>query len=97
MKTQISSLHKLPSDLSKALNSSPKILELWNSLTPLAKNEFICYVISVKKKEARKQHIERACEDLMNGKRRPCCWPGCTHRKDKPTSSSQKFILGKRR
>jgi uncharacterized protein YdeI (YjbR/CyaY-like superfamily) len=73
--------HKLPSDLSKALNSSKQVKEKWNSLTPLAKNEWICWVISVKTPETRTEHVRRVVEDLMNGKRRPCCWAGCVHRK----------------
>lgn len=73
-------VHEIPSDLKKALTVSPNVLELWNELTPLARNEWICWIISVKKPETRKQHIERLCNELLNGKRRPCCWTGCLHR-----------------
>jgi uncharacterized protein YdeI (YjbR/CyaY-like superfamily) len=72
--------HSVPEDLGQALGSSPDVLAAWNSLTPLARNEWICWVISVKKPETRAKHIERACDDLAKGKRRPCCWPGCPHR-----------------
>ena len=70
-------VHKVPEDLGKALSKVPNE---WNDLTPLARNEWICWVISVKKAETRKQHIERVSADLLKGKRRPCCWPGCPHR-----------------
>jgi uncharacterized protein YdeI (YjbR/CyaY-like superfamily) len=73
-------VHTSPTDLKKAINSNPKILELWNNLTPLARNEWICWTISVKKEETRKEYIERLCNDLIKGKKRPCCWPGCKHR-----------------
>jgi len=73
-------VHKVPTDLRKALISSPKTLSAWNDLTPLARNEWICWVISVKKLETRKNHIERTRKELVEGKRRPCCWPGCPHR-----------------
>ncbi|HLC50547.1 MAG TPA: YdeI/OmpD-associated family protein [Candidatus Nanoarchaeia archaeon] len=73
-------LHKMPADLQKALKSSPKMKAAWDDITPLARNEWICWITSVKKEETRKQHIERASEDLVKGKRRPCCWPGCPHR-----------------
>jgi uncharacterized protein YdeI (YjbR/CyaY-like superfamily) len=73
-------VHELPDDLKKALSEAADVLERWNSLTPLARNEWICWIISVKKPETRKEHIERLCSDLLNGKRRPCCWPGCPHR-----------------
>lgn len=57
--------------------------ELWNGLTPLARNEWICYVTIVKKSETRAAHLERMQEDLPAGKKRPCCWPGCPHRRPK--------------
>lgn len=65
----------------------------WKSLTPLAQNEWICWVISVKKEETRKEHLKRLIEDLKKGKRRPCCFIGCTHRTDKAMSPSRKGIL----
>ncbi|HLP79510.1 MAG TPA: YdeI/OmpD-associated family protein [Acidobacteriota bacterium] len=72
-------VHKVPADMRKALNV-PKITALWNDLTPLARNEWICWTTSVKKEETRKEHIIRMCSMLQKGKRRPCCWPGCPHR-----------------
>ena len=73
-------VHRVPADLRKALAAVPGAGAAWNNLTPLARNEWICWIISVKKPETRKHHIERACTELLQGKRRPCCWPGCTHR-----------------
>jgi hypothetical protein len=89
-------VHKLPADLRKALASDLKALVKWNDLTPLARNEWICWVAFVKKSETRSEHIKRTVSELKEGIRRPCCWLGCTHRTDKPISSSQKFILNKR-
>ena len=76
-------VHEVPEDLREVLISNPEVLVKWNSLTPLARNEWICWTTIVKKAETRKEHIERLCEDLLNGKRRPCCWPGCPHRRPK--------------
>ncbi|MDX9720912.1 MAG: YdeI/OmpD-associated family protein [Myxococcota bacterium] len=73
-------VHALPADLREALEASSEARALWNALTPLARNEWICWVISVKKAETRRHHIERLCAELVQGKRRPCCWPGCPHR-----------------
>ncbi len=73
-------VHTLPSDLRAALLATPKALEAWEDITPLARNEWICWVQSVKKAETRKHHIERLRTELPEGKRRPCCWPGCPHR-----------------
>lgn len=64
----------------KALASSKAALEAWESLTPLARNEWICWVESVKKQETRDNHVRRVREELVEGKRRPCCWAGCPHR-----------------
>lgn len=73
-------VHTVPTDMRKALTSSDTIQDAWNDLTPLARNEWICWTTSVKKPETRKKHIERLCADMEKGKRRPCCWPGCPHR-----------------
>lgn len=72
-------VHRVPMDLREALITDPNALEKWNDLTPLARNEWICWTISVKKPETRVNHIERVCAELKEGKRRPCCWPGCPH------------------
>jgi len=73
-------VHTIPKDLRAALTSSKRVQDAWNDLTPLARNEWICWTISVKKLETRAKHIERAAHDLAKGKRRPCCWHGCPHR-----------------
>ncbi len=73
-------VHRMPPDLRKVLISDSALRTAWEDITPLARNEWICWVISVKKLETRKQHIERLRRDLNAGKRRPCCWPGCPHR-----------------
>lgn len=75
-------VHEVPSDLMKVLTSSAKVLERWNSLTPLARNEWICWVTIVKKDETRREHLRRVKEELLEGVRRPCCWPGCPHRRE---------------
>jgi uncharacterized protein YdeI (YjbR/CyaY-like superfamily) len=73
-------VHDLPADLRKALASDAEALAAWEDITPLARNEWICWTISVKKDETRLQHVERVCSELKEGMRRPCCWPGCPHR-----------------
>jgi uncharacterized protein YdeI (YjbR/CyaY-like superfamily) len=76
-----SALHETPDDIQIILNSNPELLTKWNNLTPLARNEWICWVTIVKKEETRTEHLVRLQEDILNGKKRPCCWPGCPHRR----------------
>jgi uncharacterized protein YdeI (YjbR/CyaY-like superfamily) len=73
-------VHKAPADLRMVLASSPAARAAWEEITPLARNEWICWIESAKKAETRGRRIERAQEELIEGKRRPCCWPGCSHR-----------------
>ena len=73
-------VHKLPSDLHKALLANDTALAAWNDITPLARNEFICWVEDAKQQKTRERRIRRTKEELEEGKRRPCCWPGCKHR-----------------
>ena len=89
-------VHKLPSDLRTALSKDAKALVKWESLTPLARNEWICWVTFVKKDETRTEHVKRTVSELKEGMRRPCCWIGCIHRKDKKISPSVQGILKKR-
>lgn len=73
-------VHAMPADLKDALLSSPQALEAWEDITPLARNEWICWIESAKKAETRSKRIEWGRSSLEEGKRRPCCWPGCPHR-----------------
>jgi len=88
--------HPLPADLKKALASDRAAFAKWEDITPLARNEWICWTVSVKQAETRKDHVKRVVSELKDGMRRPCCWAGCPHRSDKSMSSSQKFVFGKR-
>jgi len=72
--------HTMPADLGETLASSPAARAAWEDITPLARNEWICWIISNKKPETRKNHVERTRTELIEGKRRPCCWAGCRHR-----------------
>jgi hypothetical protein len=73
-------VHKLPPDLHKALVANTTALDAWVQITPLARNEFICWVEDAKQETTRQRRIRRTEEELEEGQRRPCCWPGCRHR-----------------
>lgn len=82
MKTAIPGgvVHALPQDLRALLMAEPPALAAWVDLTPLARNEWICWIEVAKKQDTRDRKLVRIREDLLAGKRRPCCWPGCQHR-----------------
>ncbi|MGW5922637.1 YdeI/OmpD-associated family protein [Nocardia fluminea] len=73
-------VHELPIDLRAALLANPAALSAWQDITPLARNEFICWVEDAKQDATRERRIRRTQEELEEGQRRPCCWPGCEHR-----------------
>ncbi|HEX2802370.1 MAG TPA: YdeI/OmpD-associated family protein [Sphingomicrobium sp.] len=73
-------VHDLPGDFEDALKADADALTTWHDITPLARNEWICWIESAKKPETRRKRIDWGRENLNEGKRRPCCWPGCPHR-----------------
>lgn len=86
-------VHALPADFKAAIAANAKVLALWQDITPLARNEWICWVTSGKKEETRGIRIEKALSKMKGGMRRPCCWIGCIHRADKPMSKSVRWAL----
>jgi uncharacterized protein YdeI (YjbR/CyaY-like superfamily) len=76
-------MHEVPEDLREILTSDADLLAKWNDLTPIQRNEWICWITIVKKPETRAEHVRRMCSELREGERQPCCWPGCPHRRPK--------------
>ncbi len=72
--------HAVPADLKKAVQSVPKVQQLWDGITPLARNEWVCWVTSGKQEKTRGIRIAKAISKMKSGMRRPCCWVGCPHR-----------------
>ncbi|HVZ75788.1 MAG TPA: YdeI/OmpD-associated family protein [Candidatus Paceibacterota bacterium] len=97
MKVSSGTVHTLPPDLKKALVADRKALAAWEDISPLARNEWICWTISVKKAETRDDHVRRVVSELTEGMRRPCCWIGCIHRTDKKISPSVRGVLAARK
>ena len=75
-----SAVHKLPNDFKQALLNEQKLAEAWNTFTPLARNEWICWIISAEKDETRAKRIVVGLDKMRGGMRRPCCWAECPHR-----------------
>lgn len=88
-------VHGLPADLRRALLANKSVLETWQGLTPLARNEWICWTITVKQQKTRDDHVKRVISEIKDGMRRPCCWIGCIHRTDKPISPSVRWALSR--
>jgi len=86
-------VHQAADDLQAAIRADAELLALWEKLTPLGRNEFICWVEDAKQAATRQRRIVRTCEELREGKQRPCCWPGCIHRTDKAPSRWQQAVL----
>lgn len=72
--------HPLPPALEEVLQGDRCLQEKWEELTPLARNEWICWMTSGTQTVTRDKRLVRLQEDVKSGKRRPCCWPGCPHR-----------------
>lgn len=86
-------VHVAAEDLKEAVRSDIDALSRWQMLTPLGRNEFICWVKDAKRPATRTRRISRICEELLEGKSRPCCWAGCIHRDDKAPSRWQRAVL----
>ena len=86
-------VHELPNDLIEALTATNEITKLWEDITQIARNEFICWVEDAKQAKTRARRIKRTVEELEEGQRRPCCWVGCIHRTDKKPSKWQQDVL----
>lgn len=86
-------VHQVPDDLRTAIEADPAALALWQGLTRLGRNEFVCWVLDAKQAATRARRITRTGEELREGNRRPCCWAGCIHRTDKAPSRWQQAAL----
>lgn len=86
-------VHELSADVVKALTATKEIAGLWEALTPIARNEFLCWVDDAKQDKTRLRRITRTVEELLDGQKRPCCWVGCIHRTDKAPSKWQQAVL----
>lgn len=73
-------VHKTPKDIKQVLISNSQLKTMWEDVTPLARNEWLCWIENAKKEETRIRRIKIMSENLTKGQRRPCCWAGCIHR-----------------
>ena len=65
----------VPTDVRKALAGAPSAArEAWSDITPAARRDWVQWITSGKRAETRAIRIEKACDMLAKGKRRPCCF-----------------------
>ncbi|WP_423211982.1 YdeI/OmpD-associated family protein [Paracoccus yeei] len=86
-------VHDAGEDLQAMVRADPAVFSLWQDLTPLGRNEFICWIEDARQPATRQRRIQRTCEALLEGRKRPCCWAGCIHRTDKAPGRWQKAVL----
>ncbi|MEW6773477.1 MAG: YdeI/OmpD-associated family protein [Bacteroidota bacterium] len=79
-KIEESAFHPIPENLKNILLENSELLEKWNALTPIARNEWICWITIPKQEKTKQERLKRLQEDILSGQKRPCCWPGCPHR-----------------
>jgi hypothetical protein len=65
---------RVPADLRKALAAAPKARALWSDITPIARTDWIHWIVSAKQPETRARRVDNACAMLVAGKRRVCCF-----------------------
>ena len=86
-------VHQAQTNMRVAIEADAAVFAHWQGLTPLGRNEFICWVEDAKQAKTRERRIIRMVEELKYGKRRPCCWAGCIHRTDKEPGKWQQAVL----
>lgn len=74
-------MHDLTPAITKTIQDA-SIEQQRNNLTELARNEWICWMTIPKKEETREKHLIRFVEGIHEGKKRPCCRPGCPHHRE---------------
>jgi hypothetical protein len=67
---------RVPEDFMKAIQASEKAGPLWPEITPMARREWVRWIISGKLEETRRKRIEVGIDKMSKGMRRPCCFPG---------------------
>lgn len=90
--TKTTAYHDVPKTVLSVLKKDNELAEIWNELTAIQRNEWACYATTGAKQETHEKHVKRMESDIRNGKKTPCCWPGCPHRRPKAT----KWFRGKK-
>lgn len=79
--TKTTAYHDVPKTVLLVLQKEAGLVECWNNLTDIQRNEWCCYATTGAKPETQEKHVQRLVSDVKSGKKTPCCWPGCQHRR----------------
>lgn len=61
-------------DFNKAISAKPKVKALWETLTPIARRDFLSWIQGAKQPKTHERRIRVTCSKILFGKRRPCCY-----------------------
>jgi hypothetical protein len=64
----------IPKDFQAALAGAPDISGLWESITPMARWEWVRWINATGNPQTRERRVEAGISKLRSGKRRPCCF-----------------------
>jgi Bacteriocin-protection, YdeI or OmpD-Associated len=64
----------IPEDFQAALAHAPDICEVWESITPMARWEWVRWINATKNRQTRERRVDVGISKLRSGKRRPCCF-----------------------
>lgn len=70
---------RIPADVRKAIAALPsdsKAALLWKDITPIARRDWIFWIITAKQEKTRAHRIVTTISKLSSGMRRVCCFPG---------------------
>lgn len=67
-------MEKIPDDVKIAIETTPKVKAKWESLTAVGRHDFISWLQTAKQSDTRVRRIDKMCDMLIKGKRRPCCY-----------------------
>ena len=64
----------IPEDFQAALADAPDVFELWKSITPMARWEWVRWINATRNLQTRERRVGIGISKLRSGKRRPCCF-----------------------
>lgn len=67
---------RVPADLRAALAAAPRAQAIWIKTTPMARRDWILWLLYGKLEETRRKKLVKACSMLAAGKKRVCCFGG---------------------